>query len=65
MPSKSVMEKRLSMVETGDLRADSMTDMAHLNEDEGDIMKAVWDGTGNLKLQKTSSKVPMPSTTEQ
>jgi len=59
------MEKRLDMIEKGDFRAEPLTEVLSLEDDESDTMRAVFNTAGQLEAVKVGKKVPMPMTTEE
>ncbi|CAE8738786.1 unnamed protein product, partial [Polarella glacialis] len=63
-PSKEYLEKKLEYLESGELRAESLTEVASKDEVEPDALMPVWDKTGNLSVRKGSSSVPMPTNPE-
>ena len=63
-PSKEYLEKKLEDLESGELRAESLTEVVSKDEVEPDALMPVWDKTGNLSVRKGSSSVPMPSNPE-
>ncbi|CAE8650563.1 unnamed protein product, partial [Polarella glacialis] len=63
-PSKEYLEKKLEDLESGELRAESLTEVVSKDEVEPDALMPVWDKTGNLSVRKGSSSAPMPTNPE-
>ena len=65
-PCQALVERRFEEVEEGEVRADALTDVASVEEAaKDDVMGAQLDKDGTFKLRRTTSKVPLPVTTEQ
>jgi len=65
VPGKTFMEKRLEMIEKGDFRAEPLSEVLSLEDDEGDTLRAVFTPSGQLEAVRIGKKVPMPMTTEE
>jgi len=64
VPGKGFMEKRLEMIEKGDFKAEALTDVLSLDDDEADTMKAIFNSSGQLEAVRVGKRVPMPVSTE-
>ena len=65
VPSRTYVEKIGDGVEKGDPRAEPLSEVTNSEEGETDLMKAVFDPTGNIKAIKASSTVPLPRDPEE
>jgi len=65
VPSKTFMEKRLEMVEKSEFRAEPLSEVICVEDDEGDTMRAVFTSSGSLEAVRVGKKLPLPSNTEQ
>ena len=66
VPSKSFLEKKLDSVEKGDLKAEKLSDVTNVNEDDGtDLLQTVWDPSGNLAAVKRAAKCDLPKNPEE
>ena len=64
VPGHSFMAKRLEMLEKGDFKAEALTDVLSLDDDEADAMRAIFNASGQLEAVRVGKKVPMPISTE-
>ena len=64
VPSKTLIEKRLDMIEKGDFKAEPLEEVLDLEVDEGNDSLPVWD-SGVYKAMRVATKIPLPSNTEQ
>jgi len=53
------------MIEKGDFRAEPLSEVLSLEDDEGDTLRAVFTPSGQLEAVRIGKKVPMPMTTEE
>ena len=60
IPAKEYIEKKLAELESGEFRAEPLTD-----EVDPDTLLPVWDAKGTLSIKKGGSKAAMPSGPEQ
>lgn len=64
-PAKSVMEKRLDMIEKNSLTAEPLSEILAVDEDMGSMATTKIDSKGNLVAVKMSNTVPLPENPEQ
>ena len=64
-PSKHYLEKKLEGVEKNEPRAEPLSEVLTVNEDEGEVLRTVWDASGNLKAIKVGNTIPLPSNPEE
>ena len=64
VPAKEYVEKISEGVERAEPRAEPLTEVLNYEEAETDVLKAVWDASGNLNAIKSSNTVPLPSSAE-
>lgn len=62
-PADALVERRLQEVEQGDMRAESLVDVASRDEMKEDPTEAVWF-QGALKVKRSLTKVPLPADAE-
>lgn len=65
IPSRDYLEKRLEDIESGEWRAEPLSEAASKDELEPDVLTPVWDATGKLTVKKQSSTVPLPANPEE
>lgn len=65
VPSKEFLEKKLSEVESGEYRAEQLTEIVSKEEVDPDTMVPVWDNRGKFTMRKGSSKVAEPANAEE
>ena len=65
VPGKTYLEKCLERVEKGDLKAEPLSEVLNLDEDNSDLLQTVFAKDGTLRAVKTSNSVPLPSGPEQ
>ena len=63
--AKSVMEKRLDMIEKNSLTAKPLSEILAMDEDVGSMATTKIDSKGNLVAVKMSNTVPLPGNPEQ
>lgn len=63
-PAKEYVEKKLQEVESGDYRAEDLTEVVSRDETDPDSMVPQWDAKGNLTVRKGASKTKEPETPE-
>jgi len=49
VPARQYMERRLDAVEKDDLKAEPLSEVFNIRQDENETLKPIWDNTGNLK----------------
>ena len=64
-PSKHYLEKKLEGVEKNEPRAEPLSEVLTVNEDEGEVLRTVWDASGNLKAIKVGNTILLPSNPEE
>eukprot|EP00913_Durusdinium_trenchii_P009962 g9349.t1 len=64
-PSKEYIEKKLAEVESGEYRAEELTEVVSKEEIEPDAVVPIWDSKGRLAMRKASTKVPEPENAEE
>ena len=65
IPAKSYLERRLEQVEQEEPRAEPLTEVIHREEEDPDILKTVWDGSGALRVTKAAARVELPKNPEE
>jgi hypothetical protein len=63
-PGKSLVEKLVAQVESGDYQATLLSQVCNHEEDQVETLLPVWSNTGTLQVQKASGTVPVPTTPE-
>ena len=64
MPAKEYVEKKLSELEAGEFRAETLAEVISREEVDPDSMIPVWDSKGNISLRRGSTKIKDPSNAE-
>lgn len=64
-PAKSYVERILDGIEKADLRAEPLSEVVNLDEQQPDVLLAKWDTSGNLKAVRAPTSVPLPAGTEE
>ena len=64
-PAKSYLEKKLDEVEKEDLRAELLSEVVSVPEDDPDSLKTVWTSSNELRAVKVASKVSLPRDPEE
>ena len=64
-PSKHYLEKKLEWVEKNEPRAEPLSDVLTVKEDEGEVLRTVWTASGSLKAIKVGNTIPLPSNPEE
>ena len=64
-PSKSYLEKKLDEVEKDDLRAELLSEVLAVPEDDPDTLKTIWTSSHELRAVRVGSKVSLPRDTEE
>ena len=62
---EAYVEKILAMVEQHEFKAELLSEVLHYDDDEPELLKAVWDVGGGIKAVKSQAKVPMPTNSEE
>ena len=65
IPAKQYLEKKLAELESGEFRAEPLTEIISRDEVDPDTLLPVWDAKGALSIKKGGSKAAMPSGPEQ
>ena len=65
LPAKSYLEKISEVVEKAEYRAEPLTEVANKEEDDVDMLRAIWDTSGAIKAVRSYPKVPMPRDPEE
>ena len=65
IPAKEYIEKKLAELESGEFRAEPLTEIISRDEVDPDTLLPHWDARGTLSLKKGGSKTAMPSGPEQ
>ena len=65
IPAKEFIEKKLGELESGEFRAEPLTEIISRDEVDPDTLLPHWDAKGTLSLKKGGSKTAMPSRPEQ
>ena len=65
IPSRAYVEKLGDGVEKGEPRAELLTEVTNCEEGDTDLMKAVFDSSGNIKAIKTTSTIALPKDPEE
>ena len=52
-------------MENNEPRAEPLSEVLTVNEDEGEVLRTVWDTSGNLKAITVGSTIPLPSNPEE
>lgn len=63
-PCIQLIERRFEEVEEGEVRADPLSDVASLEEVTEDVIGAVMDRDGAIRMKKAARTVPLPSDSE-
>ena len=65
IPAKEFIEKKLGELESGEFRAEPLTEIISRDEVDPDTLLPHWDAKGTLSLKKGGSKTAMPSGPEE
>jgi len=65
VPGRTYLEKKLDEVEKGEPRAELLTEVVSMLEDDPDTLRAVWSANHELRAVKVGAKVPMPQGPEE
>ena len=65
IPAKEYIEKKLAELESGEFRAEPLTEIISRDEVDPDNLLPVWDAKGLLSIKKGGSKTAMPTGPEQ
>jgi len=65
IPGKDYMERKLEDLESGEWRAEPLSEVVSKDELEPDVLTPVWDPSGKLTVKKQSSSVPLPANPEE
>ena len=64
-PCQAMVERRFEEIEEGEVRAESLTEVVSAEEVVEDVVGAVLDKDGAIRVKKTAKSVPLPSTPEE
>eukprot|EP00913_Durusdinium_trenchii_P023640 g22210.t1 len=64
-PAKEYIEKKLAEVESGEYRAEELTEIVSKEESEPETVVPIWDSKGRLAMKKGSTKVQEPANAEE
>ena len=64
-PAKEYVEKKLAEVESGEYRAEELTEIVSKEESEPETVVPIWDSKGRLAMKKGSTKVQEPANAEE
>lgn len=64
-PCLNLIEKRFEEIEEGEVRADTLCDVVSADADVQDIVGAVMDKDGAIRIKKTARSVPLPKDSEE
>ena len=64
MPSKEYVEKKLQELESGDYRAEDLTEVVSRDQTNPDTLVPQWDSKGNLTVRRGATTVKEPETPE-
>ena len=65
IPSKEYIEKKLNELESGEFRAEQLSEVVGRDEVDPDTLLPAWDSKGHITVKKASSTVAMPTGPEQ
>ena len=65
VPAKTYLEKKLDEVERDELRAELLTEVLTVPEDDPDTLKTIWTNTNELKAVKVGARVSLPRDPEE
>ena len=65
VPAKTYLEKKLDEVEKDDLRAELLTEVLTVPEDDPDTLKTIWTTSNELKAVKVGARVSLPRDPEE
>ena len=65
VPAKTYLEKKLDEVEKEELRAELLTEVLTVPEDDPDTLKTIWTTNNELKAVKVGAKVSLPKDPEE
>ena len=61
IPGTSYVEKKLESLEKGDFKAEKLTEVVNVRQDESNV----WTSGGSLKALRTTATIPLPRNTEE
>lgn len=64
-PCQQLIERRYEEVEEGDLKPDMLTEVCSLEEVQEEVIGAVLDRDGAIRMKRAAKTVPMPASSEQ
>ena len=65
IPAKEYIEKKLAELESGEFRAEPLSEVISRDEVDPDTLQTHWDAKGTLSIRRGGSKTAMPSQPEQ
>lgn len=63
--AKSYLEKVLAGIEDSEPKAEPLTEVLHADQADRDVLRPVWDASGQLKVMKAASSVALSTTSEE
>lgn len=64
-PCQQLIEKRFEEVEEGEVRADPLSEVVSVEEVQEDVIGAVMDRDGAIRMKKASKSIPLPKDSEE
>ena len=64
-PARVYVEKRISEMEAGDMRAESLQSVLNREQDGDEILQPQWDANGAVKLKRTIADISDPANPEE
>jgi len=65
IPGKEYLERKLEDLESGEWRAEPLSEVISKDELEPDILTPVWDPSGKLTVRKQGTSIPLPAGPEE
>ena len=65
IPAKEYIEKKLAELESGEFRAEPLSEVISRDEVDPDTLQTHWDAKGTISIRRGGSKTAMPSGPEQ
>ena len=65
VPAKTYLERKLDEVEKDELRAEQLTEVLTVPEDDPDTLKTIWTSNNELKAVKVGARVSLPRDPEE
>ena len=64
-PSRIYLERRITELESGDMRAESLRSVLHRDQDGEEQFIPQWDASGSMKLKRSVTEIEDPSNPEE